>query len=234
MAAAAAPSTISPSASTSATASASRIRRRHGRRSMTTPPSGTGWPRSPASSTRTRGSPSSAAAPAPLPNPQQPQPGAQLHGVRQFHLGQLDPRPAPVGEHLLRHRLAAEELPGRQHAALGLCPLLPAQLSAQRDRRPAVQRLRAVGATHQLRHRRAGRRELEGGAQAHAARRLLIQRERVTSFAQANTLPLVPDPGRSGCARHSGRPAGRPHRAPISPAGPTASTCRTNGRCCRR
>ena len=29
----------------------------------------------------------------------------------------------------------------------------------------------------------------------------LIQRERVTSFAQANALPLVPDPGRSGCAR---------------------------------
>ena len=40
----------------------------------------------------------------------------------------------------------------------------------------------------------------------------LVQRERVTSFAQANALPLVPDPGRSGCARHSGRPDRRHHR----------------------
>ena len=63
-AAAPARSTISRPASTSTTASASRTRPRRSRRFTTTPTSGTGSPRSPASSTRTRGSPSSPAAPA--------------------------------------------------------------------------------------------------------------------------------------------------------------------------
>ena len=234
MAAAAATSTTSPSASTSATASVSRIRRRHGRRSMTTPPSGTGSPRSPASSTRTRGSPSSAAAPARATRSQQHQPGAQLHGARQFHLGQLDPRPAPVGKHLLRHRLAAEDLPGLQHAALGLCPLLAAQLSARRDRRPLVQRRRAVGAAHQLRHRRAGRRELEGGR---PNTRCAAASSSSASVSRASRRPIpcrwFPIPTiRMRAAMPATSPSASP-TAPISPAGPTASTCRTNGRCCR-
>src|SRR6185295_11242308 len=54
--------------------------------------------------------------------------------------------------------------------------------------------LRTVGAAHQLRHRRAGRCELESGAKQTLRGGFLVQRERVTSFAQANTLPLVPDP----------------------------------------
>ena len=162
---------------------------------MTTPPSGTGSPRSRASSTRTRGSASSPAAPARATRSPTTQPGAGLHGARQLDLGQLAPRPAPVGKHLLRHRLAAEELRGRQHPALGLRALFQLELQARRDRRPDVQRLRAMGATHQLRHRRAGRRAAGRWRPSHTLRGgFLVQRERVTSFAQANTLPLVPDP----------------------------------------
>ena len=152
-----------------------------------------------------------------LPDSQQHQPGSQLHGIRQLDLGQLDPRPAPMGEHLLRPRLAAEDLRGLQHAALGLCALFPAQLPARRDRRPPVQRRRALGAAHQLRHRRAGRRELEGGTQAYAARRL-PRPARARHELCASQYPAVRARCRRSrqsrrCARgRARRPARRPHR----------------------
>ena len=97
-----------------------------------------------------------------LPDPQRPLPDAELHRQRPNGLEQLDSRPAPVGKELLRHRLAAEELPGRQLPALGLRPLLEPVLPARSVRRPGVQRHRAVDQADQLRHRRAGRRFLEG------------------------------------------------------------------------
>ena len=61
----------------------------------------------------------------------------------------------------------------------------------------------------------------------------LIQRERVTTFAQSNTLPLVPTPTDPDAGPFR-RPAVRPHRQLRSHRlDSTASICRTNGRCCR-
>ena len=65
-----------------------------------------------------------------IPNVPGQTPNFTVNGISE--LEQLDPRPAPVGGHLFRHRLAAEELPGLQPAALGLRPLLQALLPARR------------------------------------------------------------------------------------------------------
>ena len=100
------------------------------------------------------------------------QPDGELRRQRPDRLQQRDSRPAPVGAELLRHRLAAEELPGPELPALGLRPLFQAVLPARSIRRPGVQRHRAVDPANELRHRRAGRRLLEGPRQAHGARRL--------------------------------------------------------------
>ena len=66
-----------------------------------------------------------------LPDPQRSLPDAELHRQRRNRLEQRHSRPAPVGEDLLRHRLAAEELRGRSTSssraspATRACPTSP-------------------------------------------------------------------------------------------------------------
>ena len=213
MAAAAATSTISPSASTSATASVSRIRRRHGRRSMTTLPSGTGSPRSRASSTRTRGSSfigGGASARYQIPNNINQVPNFTVFGNSTWDSSILDQRQWESTYFGIASLQKTYQDFNMQLSGFARYSQLNYQPDAIGDLlyngfAPWAQRTSfATGVQGDASWKMAPRHTLRGG--------FLVQRERVTSFAQANTLPLVPEPRRSGCTRHSGRPAVRPHR----------------------
>ena len=159
-----------------------------------------------------------------LPDSQQSQPDARLHRGGRVQLQQRAARPAAVGEHLFRHRVAAEAHRRARLPALGLHALLQPHLPARPVRRPDVQRHRAVVAPREPRGRHAGRRQLEGHRRA----------TRCAAASWCSASMRCSAPARRSC--RSTPPARRPAtsrsaspRAATISAGCTASTCRTNG-----
>ena len=168
---------------------------RRGHRSMTTPPSGTGSPRSRASSTRTRGSPSSAAAPAratrfPTTSTRFPTSrcSAIPPGTARSSTSASGRAPTSASP---RCRRPTQDV-NMQLSGFARYSQLNYQPDAIGDLlyngfAPWAQRTSfATGVQGDASWKVAPRHTLRGG--------FLVQRERVTSFAQANTLPLVPDP----------------------------------------